>query len=51
MPASRWYEAYMTPGETLRWEGRPAERPPVFQKEDAKSLLFLPFLGVGGFML
>ena len=51
MPASRWYEAYITPGETLRWEGRPAERPPAFQKEDAKCLLFLPFLGVGGFML
>lgn len=51
MPASRWYEAYMTPGETLLWESRPAERPPVFQKEDAKCLLFLPFLGVGGFML
>lgn len=51
MPDPRWYAPWITPGETLLWEGRPAERPPLFQKEDAKCLLFLPFLGVGGFML
>jgi len=46
-----WYLPYMTSGERILWEGQPAEHAPVFQKEDAKSLLFLPFLGVGGFML
>ncbi len=51
MPAPRWYEPYTTPGETLLWEGAPAENAPLFQKEDAKSLLFLPFLGFGGFIL
>ena len=51
MPETRWYEPWMTPGEQLLWEGRPAGDPPVFDKEDAKSLLFLPFLGFGGFML
>lgn len=46
-----WHLPYMTSGERILWEGQPAEHAPVFQKEDAKSLLFLPFLGVGGFML
>nr|MBR4279940.1 hypothetical protein [Clostridia bacterium] len=46
-----WYEPYMTDGEKLLWQGKPAENAPTFCKEDAKSLLFLPFLGMGGFML
>ena len=47
----RWYDPFLTPDERILWEGQPAENPPVFQKEDAKNLLFLPFLGMGGFML
>ena len=47
----RWYEPYMTPGEKLHWQGQVAENAPTFCKEDAKSLLFLPFLGMGVFML
>lgn len=51
MPAPRWYDPYMTPGEKLLWEGRSAGHAPVFCVEEGKSLLFLPFLGMGGFML
>lgn len=51
MPDPRWYDPFMTPGETILWEGNPAENPPIFQKEDLKALLFLPFLVMGGFML
>ena len=51
MAESRWYESYMTPGEKILWQGEPASDAPRFTKEDAKSLLFLPFLGMGAFML
>ncbi|MBR3765511.1 MAG: hypothetical protein IKK57_13295 [Clostridia bacterium] len=51
MPDPRWYEPWITPGEKILWQGEPAPDAPRFTKEDAKSLLFLPFLGAGVFML